>query len=397
MYDSDRGRLPVVGLVGTVLLLAAALFLPTNIFENLDAQHIMVVQSPVSGQLTLHTDPGVKWQGFGKVTKYLRRDQFSFDVADKSQIKARFNDGGHADISGGVAWEMPTDREHLLTLHAKYGSQDTIEGQLVKTVVEKAIYMTGPLMSSKESSAERRNEMLGSIEDQIQHGIYQTRTDTKQEPDPMTGTLKTVSVVTLVKDTNGMPKRQESSPLTDFGIKVFNLSLNGIQYDDTVEKQIQEQQRAVMNVQTAMANAKKAEQDAITAEKNGQAEAAKAKWAQEALKATAVTQGEQELAVANLARQTAEQNKQQQILLGQGEAERRRLNLAANGALEQKLSAYVEVNKAYAEAIKDYKGAWTPNVVMGASPNNGGNASQNLVELLTAKTARDLGVDVTPK
>lgn len=387
-------NIPVFKITAVVLVILASMWLPSNLFEHLDAQHIMVVQSPMSGSLTIHTDPGVKWQGFGKVTKYLRRDQYSFDTDNKTVIKARFNDGGHGDISGGVAWEMPVDREHLLTLHAKYGDQDTIENQLVKTVVEKAVYMTGPLMSSKESSAERRNDMIGYIEDQIQRGIYQTHTEQNKEPDAMTGQMKTVSIVKLVIDSKGLPTRQESSPLTDFGIKVFNLSINSINYDASVESQIQEQQKAVMQVQTAMANAKRAEQDAITAEKNGQAEAARAKWAQEAIKAQKVTEAEQTLAVATLNRQVQEQDKQANILQGQGEAEKRRLIMQADNALAARLAATIEINKNYAEALQNMKVPVVPGVVLGGGSGGGTSGVEGLIQLFTAKAAKDVGLDL---
>ena len=39
-----------------------------------------------------------------------------------------------------------------------------------------------------------------------------------------------------------MIQRQERSPLGDFGIHTFNLSLNEISYDPTVEAQIKTQQ-----------------------------------------------------------------------------------------------------------------------------------------------------------
>lgn len=396
--QSNVPNIPVVKIAAVVLVLFGAMWLPSNLFEHLDAQHLMVIQSPVSGNLALHITPGVKWQGFGKVTKYLRRDQYSFDVTNKTVIKARFNDGGHGDISGGVAWEMPTDREHLLILHAKYGDQDTIENQLVKTVVEKAVYMTGPLMSSKESSAERRNDMIGYIEDQIQRGIYQTHTEQNKEPDPMTGQMKTISIVKLVLDSKGLPVRQESSPLSDFGIRVFNLSINGINYDATVEAQIQEQQKAMMQVQTAMANAKRAEQDAITAEKNGQAAAATAKWTQEAIKAQKVTEAEQLLAVATLNRQVQEQDKQANILQGQGEAEKRRLIMQADGALAVKLQTWLNAQEMWATAFGNFKGTLVPQVVTGG--NNGGqgqNAALDFMNLMGIKAAKDLALDLQPK
>src|SRR6187402_3032671 len=60
-----------------------------------------------------------------------------------------------------------------------------------------------------------------------------------------------------------------------------------------------------MQVQTAIANSKKAEQDAITTELQGKAAAAKAKWEQEVIKAQAITQAQQEKEVAALNAETA--------------------------------------------------------------------------------------------
>jgi hypothetical protein len=83
------------------------------------------------------------------------------------------------------------------------------------------------------------------------------------------------------------------------------LSLNAIDYDEAVENQIKVQQQAYMQVQTAIANSKKAEQDAITTELQGKASAAAAKWEQEVIKAQAITKAQQEKEVADLEAQTA--------------------------------------------------------------------------------------------
>jgi len=301
---------------------------------------------------------------------------------------------------------MPTDPADLLALHTKYGSQAAIEQQLIKTVIEKAVYMTGPLMSSAESYASRRNELLSSIDDQMNHGVYRTESADEKTKDPMTGQEKTVRVVKLVKGQNGDFLREDKSPLEEFGIRTFNLSFNEVRYDENVEAQIQAQQQAVMQVQTAIANAKMAEQAAITAEKNGEAEATKAKWAQEVIKATEVTKAEQEKKVAETAAEqrknvaafdldTAKLTKDAQIALGEGESERRKLVMAADGALEKKLDAYVRVNELYASAIKDYKGNWVPTISQGGNANGGSaNGAMELIQLLSAKAAKDLALDM---
>ncbi len=271
-----------------------------------------------------------------------------------------------------------------------------VEQELIRPVLEKSVYMTGPLMSSKQSYAETRNDLLAFIEDQAKFGIYKTFAEETKGIDPMTGAEKTVTIVKRVKDSNAPNgwARQEESPFQSFGIRSYNLSLNSVNYDSTVEKQIQGQQRAIMQVQTAIANAKMSEQKAITAEKDGQANAATAKWAQEVLKATQVTLAEQKRDVARLAKETAEFTKQEQILLGQGEAERKRLVMKADGALEKKLKTYERVQGYWADAVSKYQGDWVPSTVMGQS-QGGHNGAQALIDMLSAKTARELNLDMS--
>ena len=68
--------------------------------------------------------------------------------------------------------------------------------------------------------------------------------------------------------------------------------------------------------------------------------------------------------------------------------------MQADGALEKKLQTYLEVSKLYADAIKGYGGNWVPNVVMGGGAGTAGSGAQQLVDLLTAKTAKELGLDI---
>lgn len=398
-FDPARKTARYIRGVSTAAMVLVMSLLIFNLFDHVNADQILVVQAPISGRLTWYTSAGVKWQGFGRVTHYRKRTQFWFsNLKDQGEprdqsIKVRFNDGGHATISGSVAWEMPLDAEHLTAIHTRYGSQEAVEQQLVRTVLEKAVYMTGPLMSSKESYAERRNDLIKFIDDQLTNGVYQTQTRETKEPDPITGQPKTVRIVELV-ERNGRVLREDVSTLSLFGIKAYNLSLNEIAYDNTVEAQIQQQQAAIMQVQTALAEAKKAEQAAITAQKNGEAEAARAKWEQEVIKAKAVTEAQQKLEVARLDAQAADQYKLTQTRRAEGDAEYKRKVMAADGALQQKLDALVKINQFYAEALRDHPTSWVPSVVMGNQPGTPGGSALPLIDLLTAKTAKELGIEL---
>ena len=64
-----------IGLLG--LSLFAAFSISGSLFENVDARKICVIQAPVSGELTIHFDQGLKYQGFGKVTLYDKEKEYS--------------------------------------------------------------------------------------------------------------------------------------------------------------------------------------------------------------------------------------------------------------------------------------------------------------------------------
>lgn len=415
-----------VRIVTLVVSLAVLIFLLCSagaMFEYLSPDQVMVIQSPVSGTQNWYTQPGVKWQGFGTVTKYPKRATFWFSAKSNEggrgdeSIKTRFNDGGHANISGSVSYTLPTDEVRLNKIREKFATPAALEHELIRQVVQKSIYMTGPVMSSKESSAERRTEMLQLIEDQIQGGVFKTRAIAEKEPDPITGQEKTVTKTEIVKGKDGQAVRADESPLTEYGIIAQNLSLNEITYDQTVETQIRSQQELTMQVQTAIAQAKKAEQQALTAKKQGEANAAEAEWLQKTIAAKAIAEAEQmktvaetkanqdkvvaetlaaqKLAVAELETKAAEQFKLAETAKGEGEAARRKLVMEADGALEKKLEAWIEINKSYAAAIGQHQGAWVPSVVMGQSATGSANGATALIDLLTAKAAKDLSVDVS--
>jgi len=373
-----------------IAVLIVVIFLSMNLFENLDADKVMCIQNPITGSLSWYTEPGIKWQGFGKITKFIKLETYEF------RIPVRFNDGGHGTVVGSVNYEVPLDKDHLTQLLVKYGGQQSIQKDLIEVVTNKCVYMTGPLMSSKESYAEKRTSLIFYIEDQIKAGVYKTTQEEMKTKDPITGVDKTVTVAKIVMDKEGVPLRQEDAVLTQYGIKTSNFAVTELPYDDAVEAQIKQQQGITMAVQTAMAKAKEAEQNSITVSKEGEANAARSKWEQEVVKAKAVVLAQQQLEVATLEKMAAEQEKQKQILLGEGEATRKKLVMSADGALEKKLEALVKINENYANAVKEYKGNWVPGVVMNdAKGATAGSGANDLIDLLKAKTAKEIALDMS--
>lgn len=396
------GTKQIVWLVVAVVSIIATLIMAPMLMMNVDAKEIVVRQT-VGGELEIYTDPGYKWRGFGKVTRYSRRDQFSFAARidqgkslDES-IQTRFNDGGHANISGTLNWAMPLSAERIIRLHKDFGSTRAIEQQLMRTAVQKVIYNVGPTMSSTESSAEKRPDIPKYIDDQLVNGSYLTKTVQKMEKDPINGQEKSVNVVVIAMDDKGLPLRESKSQLTEYGLQLQPVAIDNIKYDGPVEAQIIERQKATTAVQISRANQIKAEQDKITTISEGEQKAAKAKWEQEVVNAKVIAEAQQKVQVAQAELQASELFKKSETLRGEGEAARKRLVMEADGQLDKKLDAVVKINAMYAQAIKEAQpGAWSPQVVMGNSgQGNGGSNASALVDLLTAKTSRELGVDLS--
>ncbi len=392
-----RSKRVIQALVG-VLVLVVGIYLCGQMITTVGADEIVVKQNVFDGKLQVWSTPGMHWQMFGRVTRYKKSAQYWFS-ADKSEgktedesIKVRFNDGGHGNVSGSVRYDLPLDEPSMIKLHSTFGSMEAIDRQLIRQVVNKAVYMSGPLMSSRESYAEKRSELINYITDQILHGVYKTDSHEIVVKDLISGIDKTVSVVGLTKGDDAGFARQEKSPIEELNLRAYNLTINGILYDPQVEEQIKQQQQATMAVQQAMVDARKAEQNSITVAKQGEAKAMEAKWVQEVEKAKAVTAAEQAKAVAELDLETARLKKQQEITTAEGQSEAKKLIMTADGNLTKKLDAWVEVNKAYAAELG--KQRWVPDIVMGGAFGPSGGTAIELMQLLQVKTARDLALEV---
>jgi hypothetical protein len=181
-----------------------------------------------------------------------------------------------------------------------------------------------------------------------------------------------------------------------------NITINGIDYDPVVEAQIKQQQEAIMAVQQAIVNARKAEQDALTVEQQGKAAAAKAKWDQEVEKATAVTaaekdkavavtQAEKDKEVAALALETAKLNAQQTVTTAKADADAKKLAVQANNNFQERINAYVKVMEAWATAYGAQR--QTPDVQLGGAGAGGAAAA---MDILAIKAARELQVQPKP-
>lgn len=354
--------------------------------EDVKNEQIVVNQFPFSGKMVYWTDPGFKWQWFGRTTRYYKTQQYWFggkDIEGESHgtpIKVIFNDASVGYIYGSLRVKLPTDVEHLSLIQTAYTGMDRLMNDLVAQNVTKVIYASGPLMSAFESYAEKKNDMVAYITDQLTNGIYKTTSREVETVDSFTGETKKVRVASLVAsdDAPNGYVRSEKSPFSAYGVEIDQVSISEISYDEKVNQQIQTQQQANMSIQTKKAEALAAQQDAIKAEAEGKAAAAKAKWEQERIKATEVTKAEQEREVARLAAEKAEFDKKKIIAEGEAEAAANRAKVAAGLTPQEAAEWAYKTKVGVAEALA--KTAW-PKIVMNGGNGSGGNTAMDVIAL----------------
>ena len=369
MINLTKGKVTAIicGIFAVIVLC-----LMGSVGEDVKNEQIVVNQYPFTGKMAYWTEPGFKWQWFGHTTEYYKTQQFWFggkDVDGESHgtpIKVIFNDASVGYIYGSLRVVLPTDIEHLKLIQTAYNGMDRLMNDLVAQNVVKVIYASGPLMSAFESYAEKKNDMVFYITDQLTNGVYKTAIHEEDVIDSFTGETKKVKVASLVKDENAPNGyvRSERSPFTSYGVTIDQVSITEITYDEKVNQQIQTQQQANMSIQTKKAEALAAQQDAIKAEAEGKAAAAKAKWEQERIKATEVTKAEQEREVARLAAEKAEFDKKRIIAEGEAEAAANRAKVAAGLTPQERAEWEYKTKVGVAEAFSKIE---LPKIIMGGN------------------------------
>ena len=366
------------------------LFQLPRIGEDVRNEEIVVNQYPFTGKMAYWTTPGFKGQWFGKTTTYYKTQQLWFGSSNDegqqegSPIPVIFNDASDGMIYGSLRVKLPTDVEHLSRIQTDYNGMDRLMNDLVKQTVVKVIYASGPLMSAFESYAEKKNDLIAYITDQLNNGVYKTAVKVEETIDPVTGEKKTTKVATLIVDADspGGYKRSEKSPFAYYGIEIGQVAVSKIGYSDKVLQQIAQQQESNMQIQTAKAQSAAAQQNAIKAEEEGKAAAAKAKWEQEKIKAVEVTKAEQEYEVARLAALKAKEDAKRIEAEGRAKAEANKALVLAGLTPLERATVEKETKIGIAEALSKTK--W-PTIVM-----SGGSGQNSAMDVIALKQMTDL-------
>ncbi len=403
--------------IPVMLVLALLIMLPMVVSIN-DAGQRTVIQWP-NGKLFVKFTPGMYVQAFGTTTEYNDVITYDFDqdtnpsgaTLDYNGIGVRYRDGGLGTIFGKGRFGLPTDEATMLMLHKDTRSNQGVANKIIKSVADEGINQTAGLMTSEEGYDSKRAIFTQMAREQITKGLFETEVEIKVVTDEVTG--KTIRKEFPVRKMVDGKYVHYESDLKKYGITLSGFQLNNPGFEKKTLDQISAKREATMAIITAKATAEKAKQDAITAEEQGKANVKTAQYEMEVVKEKAVVDARRVKEVATIKAQQkvevaaqskleakemrlrAVEIKQEQILLGEGEAERKRLVMQADGALDKKLAALVTMNGAYAEALG--KNRLVPDIQFGTQEGEGSSGATDLINMLMVKTAKDLALDITVK
>ena len=365
-----------------IIIAAIAVFCLASlgkIGEDVKNETIVVNQFPFTGNMEYWTTPGYHWQWFGKTTTYYKTSQlwFGSDNEEGKQmgnpIPVIFNDASDGMIYGSLRVKLPTETKYLERIQTDYNGMDRLMQDLVRPTVTKVIYASGPLMSAFESYAEKKNDLIEYITDQLNNGVYKTTVKQVEVIDQFSGEKKSVKVASLIidEDAPGGYARSESSPFAYYGLEIGQVAVSKIGYSQKVMQQIAQQQEANMLVATSKSKSLAAQQETIRIAEEGKAAAEKAKWEQEKIKVVAVTKANQEYEVSRL--EALKANEIAKKVKAEGEAQAAAARAKVSAGLEPEVKARIEKETkiGVAEALSKIQ---LPKVVMTGGTNTGNTA-----------------------
>jgi len=371
------------GIIVAAIAIFVLLFIP-KIAEDANKSKNYVCQMPISGKYHVWTDGGLQWQLFGNLSVYNKTSQVEFSELHKDEngyvaegknpaAALTFNDKGRGMIVGSFRVVLPNDSQNMEKIQRDFGSEEALINNLVRPTLYKVVTACGPLMSSLESVSETRTDLISYITDQLNNGVYKTRSIKEEVINELTGDKETRVRAEIISDPNsvGGYARQEVSPFSMYGITSGLVSIIDIKYDRATQDQIDAQKSANLAVITAKTKSLEAIQRTVQITEEGKAAAEKAKWEQEKIKAVEVTKAEQEREVSKLAAEKAEFDKKRIVAEGQAEAEANRLKVAAGLTPQEAAEWKYKTQVGVAEALSKSNVRWVPEVMMGSSNGNG--------------------------
>lgn len=400
---------PLIGLA--VILLALYL----NPFFQNPAGSRSVWQQP-SGKQGCRFEPGIYYAGFFANEKEWPNQisvSYKDSMADASmelvdntieigQIEVRFGgDAATAKMSGIAQFILPNDEESMLNIHNVHRTPESLVRKRLMPYTKECLQSSAQLMSSEMHYSGGRVSMVQDYINQLQNGSYILKTIDKVIYDSLDKEFKRVYKNEILTDKNNQFLRKASS-LKEYGITTADANITEVDYQNTVDAMLEQKIIASTTASVSKQKLITAMQEALTKKAEGEKKLVEIEYQQKqeqtrqvVAAATLVEVAKQDLLKQEIAEKAASREAAKIKILADANAYQKRTEIQANGALEQKLRTYETVQKNWADAFSKYQGNIVPQIQSGGGSS--GNGAVNFMEMMGAKAARDLSLDLKTK
>lgn len=401
----------IVKLVIGVIALFILMFF--NPFSYNDAGERTVVEQ-MDGKQFVQYSPGIYYSGFfakenpwpNQISVSYQADQPNMTLEDGTveigKVTIRFGSDATTALTSGITqFILPMDEKEMISMNNAHRTVQSLVSKRLAPYTKECLQSSAQLMSSEVHYSGGRAQMAQDYLDQLKNGVFILKTNDKIVYDSLEKENKRIYETNVVTDRNGQPKRKFSS-IKEYGITVADANITDVDYETRVDNMLAKKIDASTKASVAKQELLTAQQQQLTAKAKGEQRLVEIEYQQKQEQTKQVVAAETKVEVAKqdmeqqrIQSQAAELEARKIKTLADAQAYAKRTEIQANGALEQKLAAYKEVQKYWADALKGYQGNIVPQIMSGGG--HGGNGAVNFMEMMGAKAAKDLSLDLKNK
>ncbi len=398
---------------GVLAILGLILFLIVNPFSWNDAGNRTVVER-TNGEQIVQFAPGIFYAGFfAKEKEWPNQISVTYQDAvpkleiedngiEVGQIMIRFSDATTADVRGITQFILPSDEKEMILIHNTHRTPQSLVVKRLAPYTKECLQSSAQLMSSEKHYGGGRAQMAQDFLDQLKEGVYLLVTEENVVYDSLEMEKKRVYQTEIQYDKKTSAPKRKLSSIKEYGITVADAAITDVDYENKVDEKLVKIIDAVTKSSISKQELMTAQQQTLTAKAKGEQALVEIEYQQKQEQTKQVVEAQTKVKVA-------EQDKMQQKIAYEGsilEAKKikeladanayaRQRIMQADGALEMKLKAQVEVQKVWAEAFSKYTGAVVPQIQTGGGPVT--NGALSFMDIMTAKTAKDFALDLKNK
>lgn len=392
-----------------VAVVAVILFLFVNPWAFNEASERTVVTRQ-NGDQFVRYNAGIYYQGlFAKATEYpnqisvsYKSDAANYSLEDNTieigKVSVRFNDATTADVTGITQYMLPLSEKEMLEMHNAHKSPEALVKRRLAPYTQECLQSAAQLLSSEMHYSGGRAQMVQDYLDQLKNGAFLLKVSTNNTYDSIEKANKRIYEVVIQTDKNGLPKRKFSS-IKEYGVSVMDAQVTDVDYQALVDSMLAKKITSATKASISKQDLMTAQQQALTAEAQGKKVLVDIEYKQKQEQTKQVVAAETKVEIAkrdllqqDIQLQASKKEAEKIKTLADANAYEKQRLIQADGALDQKLEAYKEVQKYWADAFKGYTGNIVPSVVSGSSGYQ--NGAINFMEMMGAKAAKDLAVDL---